>query len=213
MQEVQWASKRLVSNLVHEEKYELAAYAVLGAKAVFDMYSKLISDTVAKSHGSSEKMRRRDLEFIIEQAKEEIKVHRKWQEEVLSSLPRKKSVMILINFINDLLDFQKLDEGKVKLEKTHCSINSIIKESISLVRETARAKNIEIDYCPTDYEVFCDEVKLSQTVLNLLTNAIKFSPPESSVQVKVDQFEKEGAENSGGAGSVFWFEIPTSDFS
>lgn len=189
----------------------------------------------------------------------------------------KKNVLILINFINDLLDFQKLDEGKVQLEKTHCSINSIIKESISLVRETARAKNIEIDYCPTDYEVFCDQVKMSQTVLNLLTNAIKFSPPESLVQVKVDQFEKEGAqasgcaswvrvtvsdrgpgvnadmrlrifepfeqaeshreqgtglglaickmiveghggqvgvtENSGGAGSVFWFEIPTSDFS
>lgn len=89
MQQVQWASKRLVSNLVQKEKYELAAYAVLGAKAVFDMYSKLISDTVEKSHGTSEKMRRRDLEFIIEQAKEEIREHRKWQDQVLSSLPRK----------------------------------------------------------------------------------------------------------------------------
>lgn len=89
MQQVQWASKRLVSNLVQKEKYELAAYAVLGAKAVFDMYSKLISDTVEKSHGTSEKMRRRDLEFIIEQAKEEIREHRKWQDEVLSNLPRK----------------------------------------------------------------------------------------------------------------------------
>ena len=89
MQEMQWASKRLVSNLVQKEKYELAAYAVLGAKAVFDMYSKLISDTVANSHGTSEKMRRRDLEFIIEQAKEEIREHRRWQDEVLSNLPKK----------------------------------------------------------------------------------------------------------------------------
>jgi len=89
MQEMQWASKRLVSNLVHKEKYELAAYVVLGAKAVFDMYSKLISDTVEKSSGPSDKMRRRDLEFVLEQAKEEIREHRRWQEEILSSLPRR----------------------------------------------------------------------------------------------------------------------------
>ena len=89
MAEKQWASKRLVCNLVTQEKYELAAYVVLGAKSVFDMYSRWISETVSKSGDLSETMRRRELENILEMAKDEIKDHRKWQEEVLSSLPRK----------------------------------------------------------------------------------------------------------------------------
>jgi len=99
-------------------------------------------------------------------------------------------VSVLINFINDLLDFQKLDEGKVQLERTHCSISSIIKESISLVRELASVKEIEIIYSPQDFEVYCDQVKISQTVLNLLSNGIKFSPAVSSISVDLKVFEK-----------------------
>lgn len=119
-----------------------------------------------------------------------------------------RNVQVLINFINDLLDFQKLDEGKVQLERTHCNINSIIKEAISLVRETARSKQIEIEYSPTDYEVFCDQVKLTQTILNLLTNAIKFSPSESSVQVKVEEFEKSGDSDEN---RTSWMRVLVSD--
>ncbi len=89
MQEMQFASKRLVTNLVTQEKYEFAAYAVLGAKSVFDMYSRMISDTVSKSRDTSETIRRRELESILEMAKDEIKDHRKWQDEVLSALPRR----------------------------------------------------------------------------------------------------------------------------
>jgi PAS domain S-box-containing protein len=119
-----------------------------------------------------------------------------------------RNVQVLINFINDLLDFQKLDEGKVQLERTHCNINSIIKEAISLVRETARSKQIEIEYSPTDYEVFCDQVKLTQTILNLLTNAIKFGPSESSVQVKVEEFEKSGDSDEN---RTSWMRVLVSD--
>lgn len=119
-----------------------------------------------------------------------------------------RNVQVLINFINDLLDFQKLDEGKVQLERTHCNINSIIKEAISLVRETARSKQIEIEYSPTDYEVFCDQVKLTQTILNLLTNAIKFGPSESSVQVKVEEFEKSSDSDEN---RTSWMRVLVSD--
>lgn len=123
-----------------------------------------------------------------------------------------RNVQILINFINDLLDFQKLDEGKVQLERTHCSINSIIKEAISLVKETARARQVVIEYSPTEYEVYCDQVKMTQTILNLLTNATKFSPPESSVQVKVEEFEKEDAKNGSDASARFsWIRVMVID--
>ncbi|PZM79320.1 MAG: hypothetical protein DKT66_22865 [Candidatus Melainabacteria bacterium] len=91
--EREWASKKLVCNLVKKEKYELAGYVVLGEKVVFEMYSNWISDTESRTRDTSEDNRRRELSYIIEMAKEEIREHRKWQEEVLSSLPRKDDAL------------------------------------------------------------------------------------------------------------------------
>jgi len=93
MAERQWASKGLVGRLVKQEKYELAAYVVLGAKTVFEMYSRWIADTVAKSRESSENVCRQELAYIIELAKDECRYHRKWQDEVLSSLPGKSDAL------------------------------------------------------------------------------------------------------------------------
>jgi len=100
-----------------------------------------------------------------------------------------KNVQILINFINDLLDFQKLDEGRVQLDKAYCSANEIIKEAISLVKEVAGAKQITIEFSSQDFEIFCDQLKITQTVLNLLSNAIKFSPANSSVAIALTEVE------------------------
>lgn len=93
MADKQWASKKLVCNLVKQEKFELAAYVVLGAKSVFDLYSRWISETVSKSRELSEAARREELENILEMAKDEIKDHRKWQEEVLSNLPKRSEAL------------------------------------------------------------------------------------------------------------------------
>lgn len=89
----EWASKKLVCNLVKKEKYEQAGYVVLGEKVVFEMYSVWISDTESRTRDASEGNRRKELAYIIEMAKEEIRQHRKWQEEVLSSLPRKDDAL------------------------------------------------------------------------------------------------------------------------
>ncbi len=113
MAEKQWASKRLVCNLVTQEKYELAAYVVLGARSVFEMYSSWISATVSKSHDLSETVRRRELENILEMAKDEIKDHRKWQEEVLSSLPRKGDALGLTGPLR--LAFADASDARKKL--------------------------------------------------------------------------------------------------
>ncbi len=113
MQEKQFASKRLVRNLVAQEKYELAAYVVLGARSVFEMYSKLISETVSKSRDVAETVRRNELENVIELAKEEIKDHRRWQEEVLSCLPRKDEALGLTGTLR--LAFADVSDARKKL--------------------------------------------------------------------------------------------------
>ncbi len=113
MQEKQCASKRLVRNLVTQEKYEQAAYVVLGARSVFDMYSRLISETVSKSRDVAETIGRGELENIVEMAKEEIKDHRRWQEEVLSCLPRKDEALGLTGPLR--LAFTDASDARKKL--------------------------------------------------------------------------------------------------
>ena len=100
-----------------------------------------------------------------------------------------KNVQVLVSFINDLLDFQKLDEGRVQLDKCYCSINEIIKEAISLTKDFAAAKQIGIEYSAHDFEVFCDPIKITQALLNLLTNAIKFSPEGGAVKISIQKAE------------------------
>lgn len=113
MQSMQWTSRRLVSSLVRQEKYEPAAYVVLGAKSVFDLYSSLIEDTVCNCRKSPDLDCKKELEHILELAKEEIKEHRKWQEEVLSNLPKKSEALGLTGVLR--LAFADASEARKKL--------------------------------------------------------------------------------------------------
>lgn len=102
-----------------------------------------------------------------------------------------KNVQTLVTFINDLLDFQKLDEGRVHLDRTYCSTHDIMRDAIALTQEVADSKKISIRYEPCDFEVYCDQVKITQAMLNLISNAVKFSPPDNTVSIAVNVEEKD----------------------
>lgn len=113
-----------------------------------------------------------------------------------------KNVQTLINFINDLLDFQKLDEGRVHLDKSYCSAHLIVRDAIGLTQEVADSKKISIQYEPHDFGVYCDQMKVTQAMLNLLSNAIKFSSPEDKVSIDL---------SSEDTGEVSFVRIEVSD--
>jgi PAS domain S-box-containing protein len=102
-----------------------------------------------------------------------------------------KNVHTLITFINDLLDFQKLDEGRVHLDKSYCSTHNIVKDAIALTQDVADSRKITIHYEPLDFEVYCDQTKMTQAMLNLLSNAIKFSPSEDKVSINIKIEDKQ----------------------
>lgn len=96
------------------------------------------------------------------------------------------SVEHLIEFVNDVLDFQKLKAGRMQLKIESVRLASVIRDSAALLDEYAQSKGVSVVVdCPAELEVECDRGKMIQVMTNLLSNAIRFSPSGGSVEVVV----------------------------
>lgn len=98
------------------------------------------------------------------------------------------SVKRLIRLINDLLDIEKIESGKLSVLKMPLSFLTLSEHSIDAVQALAAAKQIKVEtQSAGDIEFPGDSDRLEQVVINLLGNAIKFSPNNSVVIVKGEE--------------------------
>jgi signal transduction histidine kinase/ActR/RegA family two-component response regulator len=89
-----------------------------------------------------------------------------------------QSASALLQLINDILDFAKMEAGKMETEKIECNIGEIIEHLDSMLRPNAISKNIEFDviqHGQLPKLIYSDPVRLRQCMINLLNNAIKFT--------------------------------------
>lgn len=88
------------------------------------------------------------------------------------------SAKLVLSLIDDLLDYSKMLAGVFKIQKSNCDIREIIENTYELVKFQACKKNITLK-CRIDPSVpklvYTDPVRFSQIVLNLLSNALKFT--------------------------------------
>jgi PAS domain S-box-containing protein len=85
---------------------------------------------------------------------------------------------ILLKVINDILDFSKLESQKLLLENLSVDVHGMISDTVSLLRNQAEAKGIEINYHideKTPSYILGDPIRLRQILLNLANNAVKFT--------------------------------------
>jgi signal transduction histidine kinase len=109
-----------------------------------------------------------------------------WEQSVLFSA--KKSINRLLGLINDLLDLDRLAEGKMPLKKEIVFIEEILKESIETLGGMAQEKEVALlQSCPEDAETFADKDRLQRVVINLLANAIRYSPKRDSIVVSCEE--------------------------
>ncbi|MDJ0706781.1 MAG: CHASE2 domain-containing protein [Leptolyngbyaceae cyanobacterium MO_188.B28] len=98
------------------------------------------------------------------------------------------SSQTLVALINDVLDFSKIDAGKLELEQNSLDLQDCIEQTLDLVAPKASEKGLELVYLvdPSSPAVIqTDSVRLRQILLNLLSNAVKFTQSgEVSVTVK-----------------------------
>ena len=89
-----------------------------------------------------------------------------------------QSAHILLRLINDILDFSKIEAGRMVMEYREFSIGSVLSEITATVSIPIREKNLEIQVEVDNtlpLTVMGDSVRLHQVILNLLTNAVKFT--------------------------------------
>ncbi len=98
----------------------------------------------------------------------------------------------LLNIINDILDFSKIEAGKLTIEKRNFNIKELIKSIKNLVMKKVSEKNLalSIKYSScTDYICFGDSLRISQILINLIGNAIKFTS-KGSIEIKVTRLNE-----------------------
>jgi signal transduction histidine kinase len=92
----------------------------------------------------------------------------------------------LLSLINDILNFAKLEAGRVHFQPTDISLNETLGELEALVAPQLQEKMLRYEYqcCDASYTAYTDPERLQQILLNLLSNAIKFTPPGGKIMVK-----------------------------
>ena len=89
----------------------------------------------------------------------------------------------LLRIINDLLDLSKVEAGRLELRDSPVPIAAAFETCRRMVCDRAAAAGLDLDFRPTNLEVSADELRLEQVLLNLVSNAVKFTPSGGHVSV------------------------------
>lgn len=95
----------------------------------------------------------------------------------------------LLRLLNDLLDYAKLEAGKVELDETFYSVEDVVKDVIGLLEPRATEKSLMVTSSISEdvpKEIFGDCTKVRQILLNLVQNSIKFTQ-EGGVEIAVEK--------------------------
>lgn len=103
-----------------------------------------------------------------------------------------KSTDRLTRMVNDLLDISRIESGRMKYEKEIVDLRYIVNAAIENIKKEAQDKGLTLKTdIPEDLsKIYADKDKLIQVFLNLLSNALKFTNRNGSVEIKAIEFEK-----------------------
>ena len=94
----------------------------------------------------------------------------------------------LLGLINDVLDMSKIESGKLTLNMDQVSLREVMDSIVSIAQPQVRSKRQQFDVFIHDIStenVCCDSVRLNQVLLNILGNALKFTPEGGLIQVSL----------------------------
>lgn len=105
----------------------------------------------------------------------------------------------VVKLINDLLDAEKLAAGKMDMHFSNQSLPDLIEQAVQTVKPLAAAKHLQVSVQCQPAEIFADGDRLVQVLINLFSNAIKFSPEDSALNIEACSLPEN------------WFELRVKD--
>ena len=103
----------------------------------------------------------------------------------------------LLSLINDVLDMSRIESGKVELDLNPVNLGENGEDYVPMLRSLAEKKNVHFEFAQHDIQnryVYVDFLRLNQVVINVVSNAVKYTPSGGSVMVDISQVpsEREG---------------------
>ena len=89
----------------------------------------------------------------------------------------------LVRLINDILDIERLESGKIALDRQAVDAEHLVQQAVETMRGMSDKNNVHVELLPVSGQIFGDPDRILQTLTNLISNAIKFSPEGGSVVV------------------------------
>ena len=104
----------------------------------------------------------------------------------------------LLGLINDVLDMSKIESGKLSLNMSLLSLSKAMDSIVNIVQPQVKERQQHFDIFIQKIqseEVYCDSVRLNQVLINLLSNALKFTPEGGVINVFLDQEDSPKGDN------------------
>ena len=103
----------------------------------------------------------------------------------------------LLSLINDILDMSRIESGKVSLEETEVNLSDMLRDIKTIISGQVHEKQLQLHMDlidVTNEDVYCDKIRLNQVLLNLLSNAMKFTMPGGTISLRIAQLPNESSE-------------------
>lgn len=97
----------------------------------------------------------------------------------------------LTRLINDILDIERIESGKIQMEKEVCNVYELMMQTVEDMQSMAQKLGVTLAVFPIEAQIQVDRDRIIQVFTNLISNAIKFSPANTTVEIVA---ELQGAE-------------------
>jgi signal transduction histidine kinase len=100
----------------------------------------------------------------------------------------------LVRLVNDILELERIGSGKAELHYTMCSADDLFRRAAGLQQTGASKAQLRITFNSQGVNVWADPDRVLQTLTNLISNAIKFSPPNTEIHLRARRIDANEAE-------------------
>lgn len=96
----------------------------------------------------------------------------------------------LLSLINEVLDMSKIESGKIDLVEEEINLSDLIENLVTMIRPSVQEKELNLDVRIVNVKhehVLGDSMRLQQIFMNILGNAVKYTPPGGNIELEIDE--------------------------